>query len=61
MNATTVQDLGDDLILRCATPADAEALVDFNARVHSDAGWDSPDPGVAAWVRDLHDRVAPHL
>lgn len=53
MNDTTVQDLGDGLILRRATSADVEALVDFDARVHSDAGWDSPDPGVAAWVRDL--------
>ncbi len=47
------QDLGDGLILRRATPEDAEALIDFNARVHSDEGWDAPEAGIGLWVRDL--------
>ena len=48
-----LRDLGDGLILRRSTPADAEALADFNARVHSDDGWDKPDERIGAWVRDL--------
>ncbi|MHB1319177.1 MAG: GNAT family N-acetyltransferase, partial [Anaerolineae bacterium] len=54
----TQEDLGNGLILRRATRADTEALADFNSRVHSDNGWDSPDPGVGAWVRDL--MTGPH-
>ena len=50
---TLLRDMGDGLVLRRATRADTEALADFNARVHSDNGWDTPDPGVGAWVRDL--------
>lgn len=51
--SVVIRDLGDDLVLRRATPDDVDALVEFNARVHSDAGWDSPDTRVGAWVRDL--------
>ncbi len=43
----------DRLILRQATPEDADRLVDFHARVHSDYGLDRPDEPVGAWVRDL--------
>jgi hypothetical protein len=39
--------------LRRASKEDAEALADFNGRVHSDAGWDKPDARIAAWTRDL--------
>ena len=48
-----LRDLGDGLILRRSTPADADALAEFNARIHSDAGPDQPDEWVGAWTRDL--------
>jgi hypothetical protein len=54
-----LQDLGDGLVLRRALPADADALVDFNARVHSEAGPDQPDVFVGAWTRDLVARPHP--
>ena len=50
---TILRDLGDGLILRRSTPADAGALADFNARIHSDAGPQEPDEVTAAWTRDL--------
>ncbi len=46
-------DLGDGLVLRFATPADAEALAQFNGRIHADEHPDHFDPMVAAWTRDL--------
>ena len=52
------QDLGDGLILRLATEADAQALAEFNSRIHSDFGPDKPDEQVAAWTSDL--LVRPH-
>ena len=51
--------LGDGLVLRCATPGDADALADFCARVHSDEGWDRPDEPLATMVRDLAARPHP--
>ncbi|HET7087598.1 MAG TPA: GNAT family N-acetyltransferase [Anaerolineae bacterium] len=50
---TILHDLGDGLILRRSTPADADALAEFNARIHSDAGPDQPDEWVGEWTRDL--------
>jgi hypothetical protein len=58
MPTKILQNLGDGLVMRCATSKDAEALSDFNARIHSDHGPDQPDEGVRAWVRDLLE--APH-
>ena len=58
MPTKILQDLGDGLIMRCATPEDAEALSDFDAKIHSDYGPDHPDEGVRVWVRDL--LTAPH-
>lgn len=47
-----IRDLGDGLILRHATPNDAEALAEFNSRIHSD--WEGElDRYVASWTRDL--------
>jgi hypothetical protein len=46
-------DLGDGLILRRSKLEDAEALADFNARVHSDDGPDKPDEKVWWWTYDL--------
>jgi len=46
-------DLGSGLILRRSNPQDAQALSDFNARIHSDEGIDKPDERVWAWTYDL--------
>mgnify|MGYP005856100375 CR=1 FL=1 len=54
-----IRDLGDGLLLRHATPADADALSEFNSRVHSDEGWDQPEAIVAEWTRDLLTRPHP--
>lgn len=48
-----LRDMGDGLVLRRSTPDDAEALADFNARVHSDDGWDKPDERIGVWTHDL--------
>lgn len=50
---TILRDLGDGLLLRRSTPLDAEALAAFNARIHSNAGPEHPNVGVAAWTQDL--------
>jgi GNAT superfamily N-acetyltransferase len=48
-----IRDLGDGLILRRASIADTEDLVEFNGRIHAEPGSEDPQEGVAAWVRDL--------
>jgi hypothetical protein len=48
-----LREFGDGLVLRRSTPADTEALAEFNARVHSDFGWDNPFEPIRSWVRDL--------
>ena len=53
------RNLADGLVLRRSSPADAAALGDFNARIHSDEGWDIPDDRLAAWTRDLLERPHP--
>ena len=54
---TFLRNLGNGLIMRCATPEDAHALCEFNANIH---GGDDENErkGVAAWTRDLLTR--PH-
>ncbi|MFZ6031656.1 MAG: GNAT family N-acetyltransferase [Chloroflexota bacterium] len=47
------RDLGNNLVLRWATPKDIDAIVSFNAKIHSDHGPDKPDERVGAWTRDL--------
>lgn len=47
------------LILCRSTADDAEALAEFNSRIHSDDGFDKPDLRVAAWTRDLLSRPHP--
>jgi GNAT superfamily N-acetyltransferase len=59
MTQKILRDLGDGLILRRSTPADAEALADFCGRIHSDDGPDQPDAHIAAWTRDLVARPHP--
>lgn len=51
--------LGDGLILRRSTAADAEKLAEFNSRMHSERGWDSPDDRLHAWTTDLLTRPHP--
>ena len=53
------KNIDDYLVLRQATPHDAEALAEFNARIHSDEGPDQPFEGVAVWTRDLLERPHP--
>jgi hypothetical protein len=53
MSSSVLKTLSDGLIVRRAAAADAEALADFNGRIHSEAGPDKPDGYVAAWTRDL--------
>lgn len=50
---TLIRRLDDGLIVRHATPADADELADFNARVHSEAGPDQPEEPVGVWTRDM--------
>ena len=57
-HSETIRDLGDGLIIRRATMADVEALVEFDSRVHSDDGWDEPFAPLGTWVRDL--LIKPH-
>ncbi len=54
-----LRDLGDGLVLRRSTRADAAELADFNARVHSELGPDQPNERVAAWTHDLMERPHP--
>lgn len=53
------RDLGDGLVLRRSTPADAEALAEFNKLIHRDPGVAEADEPVAAWTRDLLTRAHP--
>jgi hypothetical protein len=48
-----IRALGDGLIMRRSTPADADALADFNRMIHRDQGVVEPDEAVATWTRDL--------
>jgi GNAT superfamily N-acetyltransferase len=54
-----IRDLGNGLILRRATPQDADALADFNAGIHGDDELDGN--GIAGWTRDLLIRPHPTL
>ncbi len=56
-----IRDLGNGLLLRRGSVADAEALVDINSRMHSDDGPDKPDPGIGAWIHDLVTKPHPTL
>ena len=56
---TILRDLGNGLILRCATPEDAEALAVFNGKIHGENELDAQR--VSAWTRDLLSRPHPTL
>lgn len=51
-------DLGDGLVLRRATKADTQALVDFNGKIHAEGGNEREDK-VAEWTRDLMEKPHP--
>ncbi|MBX6770299.1 MAG: GNAT family N-acetyltransferase [Chloroflexi bacterium] len=59
MSASIIRELGDDLVLRRATPADAETLAAFNGWVHRAPGASEPNHRVMAWTRDLLCRPHP--
>jgi hypothetical protein len=50
---TFIKNLGDGLLLRRSSAADADKLADFNSRIHSEDGWDKPDDRLGWWTRDL--------
>jgi hypothetical protein len=50
---TLPHNLGAGLLLRRATPADAETLATFNAATHRVEGSNEPNQQVATWTRDL--------
>jgi hypothetical protein len=54
-----LKDLDEGLILCRSNADDAEGLAEFNSRIHSDDGFDSPDLRLAAWVRDMLARPHP--
>lgn len=56
-----LRDLGDGLALCRSRAEDAEAVAEFNSKIHSDNGMDQPDAGVADWTRDLLARPHPTL
>jgi hypothetical protein len=58
-NHRRLRELPGGLSLRCADPADADALAEFNSRIHSEEGPDKPDAKIAAWTRDLLTRPHP--
>jgi GNAT superfamily N-acetyltransferase len=59
MASEALRDLGNGLILRRAAPADAEALVAFNANWLREPEAPEPDARIGAWTRDLATRPHP--
>jgi len=53
---TLIRDLGNGLILRHSSPADAEKLFRFDALIHGD---DGPDERIGQWARDLLEKPHP--
>ena len=50
-----IRDLGDGLVLRASTPADAEAMAAFVGDVLRAQDSDEPNHHMSAWTRDLHE------
>jgi GNAT superfamily N-acetyltransferase len=48
-----LRDLSDGLVMRRAAAQDAEALVEFNGRIHREGESKEPEEHVAGWTRDL--------
>lgn len=45
--------LAENLVLRAATPADAEQVIDLNTLVHGDPEKNEPQSEVGIWTSDL--------
>jgi hypothetical protein len=58
-NRPILRNLGEGLILCRSIASDADALAEFNSRIHSDDGFDKPDLRVGEWTRDLVARPHP--
>jgi hypothetical protein len=56
---TNLRDLGNGLIMRCATPEDADALAEFNGKIHGENELDAQR--VRTWTHDLLTRPHPTL
>lgn len=54
-----LNDLGDGLLLRRATPDDGEILSKFNTHIHQREDTNEPDEQVGVWTRDLIERPHP--
>ncbi|MFC1923035.1 hypothetical protein ACFLY4_07080 [Chloroflexota bacterium] len=54
-----LDDLGDGLLLRRATPDDGEILSKFNTHIHQRDDTNEPDERVGVWARDLIERPHP--
>lgn len=54
-----LDDLGDGLLLRRATPDDGEILSKFNTHIHQREDTNEPDERVGVWARDLIERPHP--
>ncbi len=52
-NGSVIEDLGDRLVLRRGTREDADAVADFNAKIHRDEPSGTEAWWIAAWTRDL--------
>jgi hypothetical protein len=50
---TILRDLGNGLVMRRSTPEDAEALAEFNVRIHIHGDDKADMQCIAAWTRDL--------
>jgi GNAT superfamily N-acetyltransferase len=59
MRPEIIRNLGDGLVLRRASAADAEPLAAFQGEVHRDPSSQGPDEYVMAWTRDLMTRPHP--
>ena len=55
MSGRLIEDLGDGLVVRHITPADADELCEFNGTQHADPG-QTFDHFVATWTRDMIER-----
>lgn len=59
IETTILRDLGDGLILRSASPSDADRLAEFNSTIHGSEDTGEPDRRVGVWTRDLLTRPHP--
>ena len=61
IEATKTRDLGGGLILRRATPEDADRLAEFNSGIHRDEDNGEPDKRVGVWNSRPADKATPQL